>query len=172
MDINFGVTPCLRTRSYKTKRSVQRPLNINPLSYLLSLLRQNGLQRADNLSSHAFTSTIGPRGVSHSKTMVCFERVAQLCYHAILEVRGGITHPHTRHPHSLAPIEQVFSRNLGCASLGWLQGTKFDKSSMITNQDVAKSILLRQTLTTFRSCLLYTSPSPRDGLLSRMPSSA
>ena len=25
---------------------------------------------------------------------------------------------------------------------------------------------------TFLSCLLYTSPSPRDGLLSRMPSSA
>ena len=24
----------------------------------------------------------------------------------------------------------------------------------------------------FRPCLLYTSPSPRDGLLSRMPSSA
>ena len=24
----------------------------------------------------------------------------------------------------------------------------------------------------FRTCLLYTSPSPRDGLLSRMPSSA
>ena len=27
-------------------------------------------------------------------------------------------------------------------------------------------------LATFNSCLLYTSPSPRDGLLSRMPSSA
>ena len=26
--------------------------------------------------------------------------------------------------------------------------------------------------TWYRSCLLYTSPSPRDGLLSRMPSSA
>ena len=26
--------------------------------------------------------------------------------------------------------------------------------------------------TTLNSCLLYTSPSPRDGLLSRMPSSA
>ena len=26
--------------------------------------------------------------------------------------------------------------------------------------------------TTLKSCLLYTSPSPRDGLLSRMPSSA
>ena len=25
---------------------------------------------------------------------------------------------------------------------------------------------------TFYTCLLYTSPSPRDGLLSRMPSSA
>ena len=31
----------------------------------------------------------------------------------------------------------------------------------------------RQGITTqFMSCLLYTSPSPRDGLLSRMPSSA
>ena len=28
------------------------------------------------------------------------------------------------------------------------------------------------TDTEFRTCLLYTSPSPRDGLLSRMPSSA
>ena len=25
---------------------------------------------------------------------------------------------------------------------------------------------------TYKACLLYTSPSPRDGLLSRMPSSA
>ena len=29
-----------------------------------------------------------------------------------------------------------------------------------------------QINTTFYTCLLYTSPSPRDGLLSRMPSSA
>ena len=29
-----------------------------------------------------------------------------------------------------------------------------------------------QRFTTFESYLLYTSPSPRDGLLSRMPSSA
>ena len=110
------------------RNRVQSPLsgwqNINPLSYLLSLLRQNGLQRADNLSYLAFTSTIEARGVSHSKTMVYFERAAQLCYHAILEVRGGIAHPHTLHPQSLAPIEQVLSRNLGCASLGWLQGNE------------------------------------------------
>ena len=30
----------------------------------------------------------------------------------------------------------------------------------------------RFTMSMFRICLLYTSPSPRDGLLSRMPSSA
>ena len=36
--------------------------------------------------------------------------------------------------------------------------------------DVAKEelVIYRQDL----DCLLYTSPSPRDGLLSRMPSSA
>ena len=33
----------------------------------------------------------------------------------------------------------------------------------LTNPDVMECI---------RTCLLYTSPSPRDGLLSRMPSSA
>ena len=31
---------------------------------------------------------------------------------------------------------------------------------------------LTQNTSNRRSCLLYTSPSPRDGLLSRMPSSA
>ena len=30
----------------------------------------------------------------------------------------------------------------------------------------------KDTLPYYDSCLLYTSPSPRDGLLSRMPSSA
>ena len=30
----------------------------------------------------------------------------------------------------------------------------------------------RAAAVTFKDCLLYTSPSPRDGLLSRMPSSA
>ena len=29
-----------------------------------------------------------------------------------------------------------------------------------------------ETISVLRDCLLYTSPSPRDGLLSRMPSSA
>ena len=41
----------------------------------------------------------------------------------------------------------------------------------------SKSIIInrasyKENLENVRSCLLYTSPSPRDGLLSRMPSSA
>ena len=32
--------------------------------------------------------------------------------------------------------------------------------------------MMTAIVTVFEACLLYTSPSPRDGLLSRMPSSA
>ena len=35
-----------------------------------------------------------------------------------------------------------------------------------------RSLDLTDYMESFISCLLYTSPSPRDGLLSRMPSSA
>ena len=34
------------------------------------------------------------------------------------------------------------------------------------------AVPLMEESESFRNCLLYTSPSPRDGLLSRMPSSA
>ena len=36
----------------------------------------------------------------------------------------------------------------------------------------AITAITAQNTTGVKSCLLYTSPSPRDGLLSRMPSSA
>ena len=38
-----------------------------------------------------------------------------------------------------------------------------------SNQDPQREVV---SLRKWKSCLLYTSPSPRDGLLSRMPSSA
>ena len=38
--------------------------------------------------------------------------------------------------------------------------------------DVDGSPLQEATVVRCKNCLLYTSPSPRDGLLSRMPSSA
>ena len=39
-------------------------------------------------------------------------------------------------------------------------------------QDIKDHAALVQQIRHLNSCLLYTSPSPRDGLLSRMPSSA
>ena len=36
----------------------------------------------------------------------------------------------------------------------------------------SKEMLEREHFESYETCLLYTSPSPRDGLLSRMPSSA
>ena len=38
--------------------------------------------------------------------------------------------------------------------------------------DPTFGMLKRNGMRFVRTCLLYTSPSPRDGLLSRMPSSA
>ena len=38
--------------------------------------------------------------------------------------------------------------------------------------DATAALQVGQTLPLPSACLLYTSPSPRDGLLSRMPSSA
>ena len=39
-------------------------------------------------------------------------------------------------------------------------------------QEMQVSTALRESINLTPDCLLYTSPSPRDGLLSRMPSSA
>ena len=42
----------------------------------------------------------------------------------------------------------------------------------IKNSKIEKLILFDEITNYLLTCLLYTSPSPRDGLLSRMPSSA
>ena len=39
-------------------------------------------------------------------------------------------------------------------------------------KELGISVLLCEDFGSLKGCLLYTSPSPRDGLLSRMPSSA
>ena len=44
--------------------------------------------------------------------------------------------------------------------------------SAVTGLDVVTCIILMGVLSTLYTCLLYTSPSPRDATLSRMPSSA
>ena len=41
-----------------------------------------------------------------------------------------------------------------------------------TYYQVQVDVMINEWFGQFYDCLLYTSPSPRDGLLSRMPSSA
>ena len=58
-----------------------------------------------------------------------------------------------------------------------LIGGNVDTDKIIPHIKVAQDIHILPILGTklyekLQSCLLYTSPSPRDGLLSRMPSSA
>ena len=54
--------------------------------------------------------------------------------------------------------------------LAWRQGLTREEIQRLTWDDV--SFPDHQLCLPDRACLLYTSPSPRDGLLSRMPSSA
>ena len=64
------------------------------------------------------------------------------------------------------PCLAVYCRknNLGYSRLGLTVGVKLGKA-------VVRNRTRRRIKEAYR-CLLYTSPSPRDGLLSRMPSSA
>ena len=56
-----------------------------------------------------------------------------------------------------------------CVSMGTNKTDKYDAALRITENEVLVEI---KDETLGAACLLYTSPSPRDGLLSRMPSSA
>ena len=44
--------------------------------------------------------------------------------------------------------------------------------TLYTTQSGSTVVIIGFTMANVHTCLLYTSPSPRDGLLSRMPSSA
>ena len=49
---------------------------------------------------------------------------------------------------------------------------KDGESYIFMNNDTFDQINLREDIVQDKHCILYTSPSPRDGILSRMPSSA
>ena len=57
--------------------------------------------------------------------------------------------------------------------LKWLQ-ENYDAEVICYTADVGQEINRKKIIKNAKrlGCLLYTSPSPRDGLLSRMPSSA
>ena len=64
-----------------------------------------------------------------------------------------------------------FSQTLG-KSVIKVDKINFDDLNPILKQYISKSISKLPGVSIVSTCLLYTSPSPRDGLLSRMPSSA
>ena len=53
----------------------------------------------------------------------------------------------------------------------FVKRAKSESYCMVIHADDS-GIWLGTRLALYNACLLYTSPSPRDGLLSRMPSSA
>ena len=72
----------------------------------------------------------------------------------------------------------VFAATLGASAIGGLFAADLFSADglRIASQLLGLALLAVTTLVLLgdlvRGCLLYTSPSPRDGLLSRMPSSA
>ena len=73
--------------------------------------------------------------------------------------------------HLLADIADAISLDR-YQSLDLVITTKPDNTP-VTDADRAVETAIREALATHRpNCLLYTSPSPRDGATSRMPSSA
>ena len=76
------------------------------------------------------------------------------------------------HGHSLHPIQkEIINYN---NSLGDIKRMQISISQCQFLDLIIKIANIKKILEigTFTGCLLYTSPSPRDGLLSRMPSSA
>ena len=63
------------------------------------------------------------------------------------------------------PVEQLIELGEECG---------LENASRAKRQDIVFGILKNKAKNgeDIEGCLLYTSPSPRDGLLSRMPSSA
>ena len=53
-----------------------------------------------------------------------------------------------------------------------LKNSDLKKNIFVYEVSSKKKIILVSIKNNLKTCLLYTSPSPRDGLLSRMPSSA
>ena len=69
----------------------------------------------------------------------------------------------------LNPIQQYFGNTIESSREFTSQYESYYENLEIVNRAV--NMLVDDTAG-LNTCLLYTSPSPRDGLLSRMPSSA
>ena len=72
---------------------------------------------------------------------------------------------------SLTLIVLVFS-GLLAINIGVLLGPYRRRLEALYNAEGERQAMLVETIHGVQTCLLYTSPSPRDATLSRMPSSA
>ena len=76
---------------------------------------------------------------------------------------------------TLNPGDVLFCYTDGVTEAQTVGGEEFTEERCLPLLDVLGNVPLPEMLDALRgevACLLYTSPSPRDGLLSRMPSSA
>ena len=71
-------------------------------------------------------------------------------------------------------IQKVLVIGSGPIVIG--QAAEFDyagtQACRVLKQEGVETVLVNSNPATIMTCLLYTSPSPRDGATSRMPSSA
>ena len=67
---------------------------------------------------------------------------------------------------SVTPVASSTTAVCDFSDISWTSASFTARGCLIYNSTAVTGF------TTNRACLLYTSPSPRDGLLSRMPSSA
>ena len=70
------------------------------------------------------------------------------------------------------PRGETFSEYLGFAEGGDVAVPQEDMDQFVEFIQRNRPSYKEGETTAYKDCLLYTSPSPRDGLLSRMPSSA
>ena len=81
----------------------------------------------------------------------------------------AISHPSTNTSHIVGGLAKDSLVSIEYPEAVWSEKTLNNGETVRTH---SKDNTLRMTIHLDQTCLLYTSPSPRDGLLSRMPSSA
>ena len=126
---------------------------------------------SSNIASNASQISIRPRGTQHVNSGLYFRAVVQLS----IITQNILTSLYSagtmiRSPTDIQQDTSLLSQRLDQWASSLPQEIRPDEPLRKT-LDVSgrERMLLRFQLC---SCLLYTSPSPRDGLLSRMPSSA
>ena len=105
--------------------------------------------------------------------VICFQ---DSVYFWVLDGTSDADHIDIPHPKETERIVNFFSSRFLAQTIGWQIQNAIQKT---VNSNVSARTILELAIKESRkeweenlTCLLYTSPSPRDATLSRMPSSA